>query len=49
MVQWLGLYVSTSGGTGPIPRWGTKIPQAVWNSQKEKRERENHGANMIFK
>ena len=29
-VQWLGLHTSTAGGTGSIPGWGTKIPQAAW-------------------
>ena len=26
VVQWLGLYAFTAGGTGWIPSWGTKIP-----------------------
>ena len=34
MVQWLGLYTSTAGGTGLIPGWGTKIPPAMWHNQK---------------
>ena len=29
MVQWLELCTSTAGGTGSIPGWGTKIPQAA--------------------
>ena len=28
-VQWLRLQVSTVGGVGSIPGWGTKIPQAA--------------------
>ena len=28
-VQWLGLLTFTAEGTGSIPGWGTKIPQAV--------------------
>ena len=28
-VQWLGLWTSTTEGTGSVPVWGTKIPQAV--------------------
>ena len=28
VVQWLGLYVSTVGGTGSVLGWGTKIPYA---------------------
>ena len=34
MVQWLGLHASTWGGTGSIPGWETKIPKALWCSQK---------------
>ena len=33
-VQWLGLCAFTAEGTGSIPGWGTKIPQATWGSQK---------------
>ena len=33
----LGLCPSTVGGTGSIPGWGTKIPQAVQRSQKKKK------------
>ena len=36
-VQWLGLCVSTAGGPGLIPGWGTEIPQAPWNGQKKKK------------
>ena len=35
-VRWLGLSASTAGGTGSIPGRGTKIPRAVWHSQKIK-------------
>ena len=35
MVQWLGLRASTAGGTGSIPGWGSKIPQAVQHIQKK--------------
>ena len=34
MVQWLGLCVSTAGGTGSIPGWGTKISHAARSGQK---------------
>ena len=34
MVQWLKLCASTVGGAGSIPGWGTKIPHALWYSQK---------------
>ena len=30
VVQWLGLCTFTAGGTGSIPDWETKIPQAAW-------------------
>ena len=33
-VQWLGLWASTTGGTGSIPGRGTKIPHAARQSQK---------------
>ena len=36
-VQWLRLHASTAGGTGSIPGWGTKIPQAVQCRQKKKK------------
>ena len=37
MGQWLELYTLTAEGLGSIPGWGTKIPQAMWCRQKEKR------------
>ena len=36
-VQWLGLHASTAGGTGLIPRQGTKIPQATLCNQRSKK------------
>ena len=39
VVQWLRLRTSTAGGTGSIPGQGTKIPHAVWHSQKKKKEK----------
>ena len=40
VVQWLGLYASTAGGTDLIPGPGTEISQAyaVWYSQKKKKK-----------
>ena len=38
MVQWLGLRASTAGGTGLIPGWGTKTPQAEQDDQKLKKK-----------
>ena len=35
-VQWLRRHASTAGGTGSIPGPGTKIPHAMWCSQKKK-------------
>ena len=37
MVQWLRPSPSNAEGTGSIPNWGTKIPHAVWLSQKVKK------------
>ena len=43
VVQWLGLGTFTSGGTGSIPSWGTKIPQAGRHRQrKKKRKKDSH-------
>ena len=36
--QWLGLHTSTAGGTGSIPTWGTKIPQAAQPKQKTNKQ-----------
>ena len=36
-VQWLGLRASTARGSGSIPGWETKIPQAAQCSQKKKK------------
>ena len=38
VVQWLGLCTFTTEGTGSIPGWGNKIPQAVWCSKKKKKK-----------
>ena len=35
MVQWLGLHAFIAKGTGSIPGWGTKIPQAAQSDQKK--------------
>ena len=37
VVQWLRLHVSTSGGMGLIPGWGTKITHAAGRGQKKKK------------
>ena len=36
MFQWLGLGAFTAKGSGSIPGWGTKIPQAMGCGQKKK-------------
>ena len=36
MVQWLRLHPSNTGVMGLIPDWGTKIPHAMWSSQKKR-------------
>ena len=41
VVQWLELCaftVSTAGGMGLIPSWGTKIPHAMCFGQKKKKK-----------
>ena len=38
VVQWLRLHASNAGGPGSIPGWETKIPDAAWYSQKNKKE-----------
>ena len=35
VVQWLRLYVSTTGGTGSILGQGTKVPHAMWCGQNK--------------
>ena len=32
--RWIGFHTSTAGGQGLIPGQRTRIPQAVWHSQK---------------
>ena len=40
-VQWLQLHAFTAEGMGSIPRWGSKILQALWHSQnKQNRKKE---------
>ena len=34
-IQWLGFHACTAEGSGLIPGWGTKIPQAAQHSQKK--------------
>ena len=36
MVQWYKLPTSTAGGKDSVPVSGTKIPHALWRSQKKK-------------
>ena len=38
MVQWLGVYLSTTGGTSLIPGQGTKILNAAGNGKKKKKK-----------
>ena len=33
-VQWLGFWISTAGGLGSTPGWGTKIPKAAQHGQR---------------
>ena len=39
VIQRLGLLAFTAQGTGSIPGWGTKIPQAAWHGQKKKKQK----------
>ena len=39
VVQWLRLRTPNAGGLGLMPGPGTKIPHAVWHSQKKKKKR----------
>ena len=41
VVQWLNCVLPVRGGVDLTPGQGTKIPQAVQNSQKKKRKKEN--------
>ena len=36
-IQWLALRAFTARGPGSVSGWGTKIPQAIWCGQKEKK------------
>ena len=38
-IQWLGFHASTPEGSGLIPGWGTKIPQAGVAAPKHKSQR----------
>ena len=45
--QWLGLHCNfTAEGSGSIPGWGSKIPQAVWCSKKKKKKTETEKRRM---
>ena len=41
-VQWLGLHISTAGGPGCIPGWGTKILQVAQHSQTKQNKTNNN-------
>ena len=38
VVQWLGFRAFTAKGTGSIPGWGTKIPQAAGCSKRKNKQ-----------
>ena len=46
-VQWLRLRTSNVGGFGSIPGWGTKIPHAIWYSQKKKPKQQETKTKII--
>ena len=39
MVQWLGFHALTAERLGLISGQGTRIPQAMWSSQKKKKKK----------
>ena len=49
MVQWLRLHASTAGGMGLTSGQGTKIPLAVWYSQKRNLRGNKNGNIFVFK
>ena len=49
--KWLRLCASTAGGTGSIPRWGTKIPHAAQcgpnkQTNKQKQREQVRGSSL---
>ena len=50
VVQWLRLHASAAGAMSSIPRWGTKVPHAMWCGQEiKKREREREQLLLLLK
>ena len=47
-VQWLRLLAANVGGTGSTPGQGTKIPHAVWLSQKIKKKKRDVVSPAIY-
>ena len=47
-VQWLRLCTSNVGGLGSIPGWGTKIPCAIWYSQKERKKKKKQRQRLFL-
>ena len=47
MVQWIGLCLSTAGGTGSIPGLGTKIPR-VRHGQKIKKKKKTLNTTLKY-
>jgi len=48
VIQWLRLQVFIAEGTDSIPRWGTKIPQAMQQGQKKKKTLNKVGIEKNF-
>ena len=40
-VQWLGHCASTTGGTGSMPAWTTRILHVAWPSQQEEKKKKD--------
>ena len=47
-VQVVKTLVSTAGGTGSTPVWGTKIPHASQNSQKNTTLKKKKKGKLLF-
>ena len=48
VVQWLALCVSTAGGSGLIPRQGTRILQATQCGHKRKKEKKSKSSLFVY-
>ena len=49
VIHWLRLHAPNAGGMGSIPDQGSKIPHAVWYSQKKKNKTKHNFKNLFLK